>query len=60
MNMVIGDNKLSFGELQIVLFVVDNLLNERPVGVKPGSDVNVGCYLCPNELLLGRASNHHQ
>lgn len=58
--MVIGDNKLSFGELQIVLFVVDILLNERPVGVKPGSDVNVGCYLCPNELLLGIASNHHQ
>lgn len=41
-----------------MLFEVANLLNERPIGLKPGSDVNAGSYLCPNELLLGRASNH--
>lgn len=57
-NMVIGDSMLSVGELQTVLFEMANLLNERPIGVKPGSGVNAGCYLCPNELLLGRASNH--
>lgn len=58
LNVSIGESKLSFAELQTVLFEVANLLNERPIGLKPGSDVNAGSYLCPNELLLGRASNH--
>lgn len=55
--IVIGENVLSFGELQTVLFEVANLLNERPIGLKPGYDINLGTYLCPNDLLLGRASN---
>lgn len=55
---MIGNRTLTFGELQTVLFEVANLLNEHPIGLEPGSDVNVGCFLCPNELLLGRASNH--
>lgn len=53
----VGENVLSFGELQTVLFEVANLLNERPIGMKPGYDLNLGAYLCPNDLLLGRASN---
>lgn len=57
LNVSIGENKLSFAGLQTVLFKAASLLNERPIGLKPGSDVNVGSYLCPNELLLGRASN---
>ena len=31
-----------------------NLLNERPVGNHP-QDPDDGKYLCPNDLLLGRA-----
>ncbi|XP_045117670.1 uncharacterized protein LOC123508203 [Portunus trituberculatus] len=55
--IAIGENVLSFGELQTVVFEVANLLNERPIGLKPGYDINLGTYLCPNDLLLGRASN---
>ncbi|XP_076028384.1 uncharacterized protein LOC143017480 [Oratosquilla oratoria] len=58
LKVMIGENTLTFGELQTVFFEVANLLNERPIGIKRGSDVNAGCYICPNELLLGRASNH--
>ena len=58
LSIVIGDSALTFGEMQTVLFEVANILSEWPIGLKPGSDVNAGCYLCPNELLLGRASNH--
>ena len=31
-------------------------MNERPIGVKPGFTLELGTYLCPNDLLLGRAS----
>lgn len=58
LKIIIGDSTFTFGELQTIIFEVTNLLNERPIGLKPGSDVNAGCFLCPNELLLGRASNH--
>ena len=30
------------------------MLNERPIGIKPGNEVSLGSYLCPNDLLLGR------
>ena len=33
-----------------------NILNERPIGKHP-SDPDEGSYLCPNDLLLGRASS---
>ena len=51
----IGDNILTFGELQTVLFEVANLLNERPIGHKPGADPLHGSYLSPNDL-LGRTN----
>ena len=53
---VIGEQVLMFPELQTVLFETANLLNERPVGRHP-KDVEDGTYLCPNDLLLGRASS---
>ena len=37
------------------MFEVCNLLNERPIGTK-NNDPNEGTYLCPNDLILGRAS----
>ena len=52
---IIGDNILTFGELQTALFEIGNLLNERPIGTKPGSNIDSGIYLCPNDLLLGRS-----
>ena len=53
----IGESTLTYGELQTVLFNVANLLNERPIGCKPGCDPELGSYLSPNDLLLGRTSN---
>ncbi|XP_047482843.1 uncharacterized protein LOC125034852 [Penaeus chinensis] len=54
----IGDSILNFGELQTALFSIANLMNERPIGLKPGFSLELGSYLCPNDLLLGRSSCH--
>jgi hypothetical protein len=48
---------MTFSELQTVMFQVANLLNERPIGTKE-TDPNEGSYLCPNDLILGRASSN--
>ena len=53
MTRIIGECILTFGELQTVFFEIANLLNERPIGMKPGSNIDLGTYLCPNNLLLG-------
>ena len=50
----INDNVLTFAELQTVLYEVATLVNSRPIGAKPGYDVELGTYLSPNDLLLGR------
>lgn len=42
---VIGDSVLIFGELQTALYEVANLMNECPIGVKPGSCIDLGTYL---------------
>ncbi|XP_068674368.1 uncharacterized protein [Montipora foliosa] len=55
-NASIGDSILTFSELQTVLSEVANLLNERPIGRHPTSPDD-GTYLCPNDLLLGRATS---
>ena len=55
--IAINESILSFSELQTVLFEIANLLNERPIGIKPGCDPELGRYLCPNDLLLGRTFN---
>ena len=47
---------MTFGELQTILFMVANMMNERPIGMKPGCTLDLGTYLCPNDLLLGRTS----
>ena len=54
-SLLIGNHALTFAELQTILFEIANLLNERPIGIHP-SDPEEGTYLCPNDLLLGRAS----
>ncbi|XP_068236892.1 uncharacterized protein [Palaemon carinicauda] len=57
LTIAIGDNILTFSKLQTTLYEIANLLNERPIGIKPGCDPELGRYLCPNDLLLGRTQN---
>ena len=52
----IGSAVLSFAELQTVFYETANILNERPIGKYP-QDPSDGSYLCPNGLLLGRATS---
>ena len=52
----IGESVLTFSELQTLLYRTANLVNERPIGVRPGFDLEMGPYLCPNDLLLGRST----
>ena len=53
---VMGGQVLTFEELQTMLFEVANIMNGRPIGRHPTSPED-GSYLCPNDLLLGRASS---
>ena len=53
---VIGEQVLTPLELQTCLVEVANLVNQRPIGRVP-SDPDDGAYLCPNDVLLGRASS---
>ena len=50
----VGNNILSYSELLSAFYEIANLLNERPIGMKPGNDISLGSYLCPNDLILGR------
>ena len=52
---VLGDTRLSLNETFTVLAEVANLLNERPIGIKP-TDKSCTDYLSPNSLLLGRST----
>ena len=53
---VLGSKVLSLNETFTVLMEVANLVNERPIGIKPGEQSAVD-YLSPNSLLLGRSSD---
>lgn len=33
------------------MFEIANLINERLIGIKPGSDIDLGSPLSPNDLL---------
>ena len=57
LNAAVGENVMQFSELQTCLFEAAELVNERPIGTHPSSP-DEGVYLCPNDLLLGRASSH--
>ena len=47
---------LTHSELLTVLYEIANLLNERPIG-RQSNDIEDGAFLCPNDLLLGRATS---
>ena len=51
----IGEQVLSPFELYTCLLEVGNLVNQRPIGRVP-NDPDDGKYLCPNDMLLGRAT----
>jgi len=52
----IGEQTLTPMELYTCLLEVGNLMNQRPIGRIP-NDPDDGAYICPNDMLLGRASS---
>ena len=52
----IGHQVLTPFELYTCLQEIANLVNQRPIGRIP-TDPDDGAYLCPNDMLLGRASS---
>ena len=52
----VGSQVLTPLELYRVLLEVANLVNQRPIGRIP-NDPDDGTYICPNDILLGRASS---
>lgn len=52
----IGEQVLTPFELYTCLLEVGNLVNQRPIGRVP-NDPDDGKYLCPNDMLLGRATS---
>jgi hypothetical protein len=52
----IGDAVLAPFELYTCLLEITNLVNQRPIGRIP-TDPDNGSYLCPNDILLGRATS---
>ena len=52
----IGDQSLTSFELYTCLLEVMNLVNQRPIGRLP-NDPDDGSYICPNDILLGRATS---
>lgn len=51
----VGSQILTPFELYTILLEVANLVNQRPIGRIP-NDPDDGSYICPNDILLGRAS----
>lgn len=51
----IGEQILNPFELYTCLLEAANLINQRPIGRIP-NDPDDGSFLCPNDMLLGRAS----
>ena len=55
LKIAVGEQALTFSEIQTVLFEVASLVNSRPIGRHPTA-IEDGAYLSPNDLLLGRSS----
>jgi hypothetical protein len=56
MKKAIGDALLTPFELYTCVLEAANLVNQRPIGRVPAHPDDGG-YLCPNDILLGRATN---
>ena len=55
LKIAIGEQTLTPFELYTCFLEAANLMNQRPIGRIP-NDPDDGCFLCPNDILLGRAS----
>lgn len=53
---VVGEQVLAPLELYTCLLEITNLVNQRPIGRVP-NDPDDGAYICPNDILLGRATS---
>ena len=56
LKIAIGEQVLTPFEFYTCLLEVANVVNQRPIGRVP-NDPDDGSYLCPNDMLLGRASS---
>ena len=52
----LGESVLSLNELNTLMVEIANLVNERPIGLKPNSVTDTE-FLSPNSILLGRCSS---
>ena len=52
----IGDKVLNLNEMNTLLAETAQIVNDRPIGLKPNESVD-SAYLSPNCLLLGRSSS---
>ena len=57
LNTVIGSQVCSYAEFQTVVYEAAQLVNQRPIG-RQRLTPDDGTYLCPNDLILGRSTNH--
>ena len=55
LSVILGEQVLTFSELQTVCFEAAQVVNQHPIGRNPTTPEE-GCYVCPNNLILGRAS----
>ena len=55
LNAAVGDEIMDFSELQTVMYEAAQIVSQRSIGRHP-THPDDGSYLCPNDLLLGRAS----
>lgn len=52
----VGPHTCTFGELQMIMFEIANIINSRPIGITTGCDPEDPKPLTPNDLLLGRST----
>ena len=55
LSTAVGEQIMSYSEFQTYTFETDQLVIQRPIGVYPFNPDD-GTYICPNDLVLGRAS----
>ena len=57
LKQAVGEQILAPFELYTYFLEAANIVNDRPIGRIP-NDPDDGSYICPNDILLGRSSQH--
>ena len=52
----LGEQVVRYSELQTIVFEAANMVNGRPIGLKPDESSDLS-YLSPNDILLGRSTS---